>query len=160
VLDYGLPATLRNGTHCIDCTVVCPHLEAEEHWDADRLARLIDALRQRHERIVLCGFSLGATGACGLISRFGTLPHLTLVVAGRFLEGVGEVRLDRPVVFVEGEHDEWSDTRDFRVALSERRAPFTHVCMPGAGHFIAETSMETDAVTDALAALGITYRRA
>lgn len=160
VLDYGLPATLRNGTHSIDCTVVCPHLEAEEDWEADRLARLIDALRQRYERVVVCGFSLGASGACRLISRFGTLPHLTIVVAGRFLEGVGDVRLDQPVVFVEGEHDEWADTRDFRATLGERSAPFTHVCIPGAGHFIAEASMETSAVTDALAALRIAYRRA
>ena len=159
VLAYGLPATLNAGTHSIDCTVICPHLESGQVWQPVRLAHLIDALRQSFRRIVICGYSLGGTGICELISTFGTLAELSIVVAGRTFAVPGDVPISGEQIFVEGEHDDWADTAAFRSGLTARAVPFTHVVLPGAGHFIAEASMEVAAVTSALEALGASYVR-
>ena len=159
VLDYGLPATLVSGTHAIDAPVCCPHLTAGEAWDPASLARFMASLRGEFERVVLCGCSLGGSGACDLVAAFGTVADLTIVVAGRSAHAPGDVPLDGRVLFIEGEHDDWPETSVLRLALAERgRAP-THVILAGAGHFIAEAAMEQEAVVAGLAALGVTYGR-
>ncbi|MGM9490113.1 hypothetical protein [Ideonella sp. YS5] len=159
VLDYGLPATLVSGTHAIDSPVCCPHLEAGEAWDPASVARFMASLRGEFQRMVLCGYSLGGSGACDVVAAFGTIAELTIVLAGQGTHAPGDVPLDDRVLFIEGEHDDWPDTSVLRLALADRGRPCTHVIVAGAGHFIAESAMEQEAVVAELAALGVTYGR-
>jgi pimeloyl-ACP methyl ester carboxylesterase len=159
VLDYGLPATLVSGTHAIDAPVCCPHLAAGQVWDPASVACFMASLRGEFERMVLCGYSLGGSGACDLVAALGTVAELTIVVAGRSANAPGDVPLDGRMLFIEGEHDDWLDTSVLRRALAERGRPSTHLIIAGAGHFIAEAAMEQEAVVAGLAALGVTYGR-
>jgi predicted esterase len=159
ILKYGLPATLWSGSHEINCRVICPHLQADQTWDAGQLVRLIASVRQHSPKVVLCGYSLGAAGACALLTGTGDLPDVAIVIAARFQGAAGDSKLATRIVFIEGELDDWVDTRTFRESLTRRGVPFMHVVMPGAKHFIADVAMEVDAVASAFESLGIRYRR-
>jgi len=157
-LKYGLPATLWRRSHDINCRVVCPHLPQDETWDAGRLARLVASVRQRSPKVVVCGYSLGGAGACALLAATAGLPDIAIVIAARFQEAAN-AGVATQVVFIEGELDDWVDTREFRESLARHAVAFVHVRMPGANHFIAEEAMEVDAVTTAFESVGIRYRR-
>lgn len=158
ILKYGLPATLWGRSHEINCRVVCPHLEEDEIWDAAKLARLVASVRSRSPKVVVCGYSLGGAGACALLAGAADLPDIAIVIAARFQEAAS-YRIATRIVFVEGELDDWADTRKFRDALARRGVPFVHMPMPEANHFIAEEAMEVEAVTMALESVGVRYRR-
>jgi len=159
ILKYGLPATLWTRSHEINCRVVCPHLPAEETWNAGQLAQLVASLRRRSPKVLLCGYSLGGAGVCALLARAIDLPDIAIVIAAQFQETASDSKLATRVVFIEGELDDWADTRSFRESLARRTVPFAHVVIPGGSHFIAEAAMEVDAVASAFESLGIRYRR-
>ena len=159
ILRYGLPATLWSRSHEINCRVVCPHLPADETWHAGQLARLVASVRRSSPKVVLCGYSLGGAGACELLAGTVDLPDIAIVIAARYREAPSDSNLTTRIVFIEGELDDWVDTRDFRESLARQTVPFVHVVMPGASHFIAEAAMEVEAVTLAFESVGICYRR-
>jgi dienelactone hydrolase len=159
ILKYGLPATLWSRSHETNCRVVCPHLPADQTWDAGQLARLVASVRRRSPKVVLCGYSLGGAGACALLARAMDPPDVAIVIAARFQEEASDSNLTARVIFIEGELDDWVDTRKFRESLARRMVPFAHVVMPGANHFIAEAAMEVEAVTSTFESVGICYRR-
>ena len=159
ILKYGLPATLWSHSHEINCRVVCPHLPADETWDAAQLARLVASVRQRSAKVVLCGYSLGGAGACALLAGAVELPNIAIVIAARFQEAAIDCDLATRIVFIEGELDDWADTLEFRESLARQSVPFVHVVVPGASHFISEAAMEVEAVTSAFESVGIRYRR-
>lgn len=159
ILKYGLPATLWSRSHEINCRVICPHLPADETWHAGQLARLVASVRRNSPKVVLCGYSLGGAGACALLTGTVDLPDVAIVIAARFQEAANDSKLATRIVFIEGELDDWVDTRTFRESLARRAVPFVHVVMPGENHFIADVAMEVDAVASAFESLGIRYRR-
>jgi predicted esterase len=157
VLDYGLPATLRDGSHGIDCRVLCPHLPAEAEWDAPHLERLLESVRRRAAKVVVCGYSLGGAGACALLARRGDLADATIVIAARYPWPIDDVAVANPVVFVEGELDDWVDTGTLRASIARHGTTVEHVVLHGAGHFIAEAAMDVPAVRTIFETLGVRY---
>ena len=87
------------------------------------------------------------------------LPDIAIVIAARYQEAPSDSNLTTRIVFIEGEFDDWVDTRNFRESLARQTVPFVHVVMPGASHFIAEAAMEVEAVALAFESVGICYRR-
>lgn len=159
ILRYGLPATLWSRSHEINCRVVCPHLPADERWNAGQLARLVASVRRSSPKVVLCGYSLGGAGACELLAGTVDLPDIAIVIAARYQEAPCDSDLITRIDFIEGDLDDWVDTRNLCESLARCTVPFVRVVMPGANHFIAEAAMEVEAVTLAFESVGIRYRR-
>lgn len=141
VKRYGLPALLDRSQVSVNCTVMCPQLEADAIWEAARVARFITALTASVQKVVLMGFSLGGSGVCEVVSRYGPLVDAAVAIAGQAPNSVQVAQQGTRFFAIQGELDPWPCTSDFVASVNASGGVAHGVTLQGKGHYISEDAL-------------------
>ena len=141
VTRFGLPAAVREGRALVNCPVLCPQLEADAQWDADRVASFVRSAGRRFAGVVLIGYSLGGSGVCQAVARFGELARLHVAIAGQGPERAGADQAGVRFLAIQGELDPWPCTDGLVSSINEQGGRARSVVLAGAGHFVSETAL-------------------
>lgn len=156
VTRYGLPALVANGSVLLNCSLVCPQLEANGVWDAERIQQFLKAVSVDPQKTALVGYSLGASGVCAAIGQYGCLAATTIAIAGQaHAELVTANQVGTQFLAIQGELDTWARTRAFVSRVLALGGEAQSVTLQGMGHYVSEDAVFHQSVVGALARIGI-----
>lgn len=138
VKRYGLPSLLARLEASVNCSVLCPQLEAGAHWEADRIARFVEAAAAKTQKTALIGYSLGASGVCEAVSRYGPLVDVAVAIAGQAPKKVEAQQGGTRFFAIQGELDSWPSTMSFVESVNASDGVAQSVLLHGKGHYISE----------------------
>jgi predicted esterase len=155
VKRYGLPALLAGGHASINCPVVCPQLEAGNNWEPARVATFIKAVAAQPLKTALIGYSLGASGVCEVIGRFGAVVGQAVAIAGQAPHPAEVSQAGVSLLAIQGELDSWPSTTGFVESVISLGGRASSVTLPGLGHYVSEQAVLHSSCASALQAVGI-----
>ncbi|MES2947832.1 MAG: hypothetical protein V4858_04740 [Pseudomonadota bacterium] len=155
VKRYGLPALLARSEVSVNCPVMCPQLEAEAEWNADRLALLIKATTTASQQLVLIGYSLGGSGVCQFVGRLGPLVNVAVAIAGQAPHSVSVAQAGLEFLAIQGEQDPWPCTAGFVESINGSGGVAHSVALVGKGHYISEEALFHPGLTLLLKKAGV-----
>ena len=141
VKHYGLPALLATSEVSVNCSVLCPQLEAGANWDADRIAVFVEAMTTQVQKIALIGYSLGASGVCQVVSRYGPLVDVAVAIAGQAPKSAETKQSGTRLLSIQGELDPWPDTSSFVESVNASGGWAQSITLDGKAHFISEDAL-------------------
>ncbi len=141
VKRYGLPALLDRSEVSVNCAVLCPQLEAGAHWEADRVAGFIKASTTKAQKTALVGYSLGASGVCECVSRYGSLTDVAVAIAGQAPKSVQAAQHGTRFFAIQGALDPWPCTSDFVASVNASGGAAQSVLLLGKEHYISEDAI-------------------
>ncbi len=139
---YGLPMLLGTAAARVNCSVLCPQLEAEREWDPDRVAVFVGGVRQTFGRLALIGYSLGGQGVCDLVARHGCVADVAVAIAARGGEAVTAPQEGVVALTISGELDALADTTAFLKGVRAGGGMSHELVLPGHGHYISEIALD------------------
>lgn len=141
VKRYGLPSLLTRAEVSVNCSVLCPQLEAGANWEADRIARFIEAATTKTQKTALVGYSLGASGVCEAISRYGPLVDVAVAIAGQAPDSAEATQSGTRFLAIQGELDPWPRTSSFVASITAADGVALSATLHGKGHYISEDAL-------------------
>lgn len=141
VKRYGLPSLLARAEVSVNCPVLCPQLEAGANWVSDRIARFIEAATTKTQKTALVGYSLGASGVCEAISRYGPLVDVAVAIAGQAPDCVESIQRGTKFFAIQGEMDPWPSTSSFVSSITAADGVAQSATLNGKGHYISEDAL-------------------
>jgi predicted esterase len=141
VKRYGLPLLLARSEVSVNCSVLCPQLEAGAHWEADRVARFVEAVVTKTQKTALVGYSLGASGVCEAVSRYGPLADVAVAIAGQAPRKAEATQRGTKFFAIQGELDTWPCTSSFVDSVNASGGEAQSVTLHGKGHYISEDAL-------------------
>jgi len=139
---FGLPMLLGTAAARVDCTVLCPLLEADRAWDSDRLAVFVAGVKEAFSRVALIGYSLGGEGVCNLLAHHGFVVDVAVAIAARGGEEVTAPQTGVVALTISGELDALASTTEFLKGVRAKGGVSHELVLPGHGHFISEIALE------------------
>lgn len=155
VTRYGLPAAISEGRALANCPIFCPQLEAEAEWEPPRVASFVRQVLERHSRVALIGYSLGASGVCSVVAHMGPLAGVHVAIAGQAPDSVDTNQEGVQFLAIQGELDTWPNTGRFVPSINERGGRAASVVLPGLGHYVSEEAIAHPECISALSTIGI-----
>ena len=141
VKRYGLPFLLARLEVSVNCSVLCPQLEAGAKWEADRIARFVEAAATKKQKTALIGYSLGASGVCEAVSRYGPLVDVAVAIAGQAPRRAEAAQHGTKFFAIQGELDPWPCTSSFVDSINASGGEAQSVTLHGKGHYISEDAL-------------------
>ncbi len=141
VKRYGLPSLLARSEVSVNCSVLFPQLETGANWEADRVARFIEAATTKTQKTALIGYSLGASGVCEVVSRYGPLVDVAVAIAGQAPERVEATQIGTKFFAIQGELDPWPSTSSFVASITAAGGVAQSATLDGKGHYISEDAL-------------------
>lgn len=141
---WGLPQLLRGGME-LPFPVISPICPAEDIWRPDLVDAFLEGLMSRPiaagKKIILAGFSLGATGVYAYLAVHPGRVAAAVMVAGRIREFDAVSMAQAPVFAIYGDQDERYQGSDIARRMQEVRAQGGKVVLKvleGKGHYISD----------------------
>ncbi|WP_051258736.1 alpha/beta hydrolase [Chitinibacter tainanensis] len=150
---YGLPALLASGALTLDFAVLCPQTAAGQDWQIPQLCALLAQLRQEGKTVLLAGYSLGGLAITDLLAHTHAECAGYLVIAGQARMSPLSVG-SAAILTVQGDLDDWADTRQWLAQLQAQGHEAGAVVLPGEAHFISELIYQQPAILRWLNARG------
>lgn len=156
VTRYGLPAAASEGRAFANCPIFCPQLEdGAAEWEPVRVASFVRQVRERHPRVALIGYSLGASGVCSVVAHTGPAASVHIAIAGQAPDRVGANQEGVQFLAIQGELDTWPDTGRFVPSINQHGGRAASVVLSGMGHYVSEEAVAHPACTSMLGSIGI-----
>jgi hypothetical protein len=139
---FGLPMLLGTAAARVDCTVLCPLLEADRAWDSDRVAVFVAGVKETFSRVALIGYSLGGEGVCNLLAHHGFVVDVAVAIAARGGADVTAPQAGVLALTISGELDALANTTEFLKGVRAKGGISHELVLPGHCHFISEIALE------------------
>lgn len=156
VKKYGLPAMVARTDVTLNCPLMCPQLEDGKVWESERLAEFIKSMRMSYAHIALVGYSLGGSGVCDMLSKFGPVARLSICIAGQAPKQMATDSSEVLFAAIQGELDPWPNTIAFVDDINEKGGVAHSINLPSRDHYVSEEAILHPPIKKLLAAVGIT----
>lgn len=155
VKNYGLPAMVARADVTLNCPLMCPQLEDDKVWESERLAEFIKSMRRSYAHIALVGYSLGGSGVCDLLSKFGPVAKLSVCIAGQAPEQMAADSSEVLFAAIQGELDPWPNTIAFVDDINAKGGVAHSINLSGRDHYVSEEAITHPQIKTLLASVGI-----
>ena len=155
VKRYGLPALLDRSEASVNCSVICPQLEANADWEPDRVASFIEATSNQGSQIALIGYSLGGSGVCELVSRYGPVADVAVAISGQAPQRAESTQVGVKFIANQGDLDPWPFTTSFVESVNTMGGRAQGVTLTEKGHYISEEALFHPSLLSLLRVAGI-----
>lgn len=152
VLKYGVPRAITSGLASTKCAVYCPHALHEKDWIPEKVRDYIYSVKQAHAKIILIGYSLGATAVLNLLEKYSIDINLAIAISGQYT-GEGSNSRGAQLIAIQGEKDAWASQRLYVERSKIKGIDASYIEVPDWGHYISEVALSNSEIQKAINAI-------